>query len=339
MARAAYIVRKDGRYWFQKRFGVMGDAAAGPTHLRLSLRTANYRVAVGRMLRVMRMVYEFENAAVYEAVPDISRRANLLVADMLRIGASPNNYDEGALVERHAVELLVSRFISEARLRGHQLVVDPPEFWPTWMTFCNGNAIVEAARSRSSRAAVAKAAPDIILTSPSMQASGTSVDRLSADRPLSDANNKDSLLSVIVEAFLDQRLHRDGDGRAREDTGLILQFVADLLGDVPMSKLSSTDLLRVENALPEIPHPSGIPRQYNKSLHTRWLYAVDHGWDGLKRISKTRIRDVWHQGLHSFFGWAKTKGFYEGPDYRFSLISRQNPSPKDRDAWRPAEII
>ncbi len=53
MARAAYIIKKDGRYWFQKRFAVVATACLGlGSHCRVALRTSDYRVAVSRMFRI-----------------------------------------------------------------------------------------------------------------------------------------------------------------------------------------------------------------------------------------------------------------------------------------------
>ncbi len=60
MARAAYIIRKDGRFWFQKRFATVAHSQGASTHGRIALRTADYRLAVSRMLKVAQLIQEFE---------------------------------------------------------------------------------------------------------------------------------------------------------------------------------------------------------------------------------------------------------------------------------------
>jgi hypothetical protein len=83
MTRAAYIIKKDERYWFQKRFGAQSGIAPGLTsHCRVALRAADDRQAVSRMLKVMRMVQSYEIQA------DIVDRANTLLAEMQRFNAT-----------------------------------------------------------------------------------------------------------------------------------------------------------------------------------------------------------------------------------------------------------
>lgn len=135
MARAAYIIKKDGRYWFQKRFAMSHPALPGlRSHCRIALRTSDHRVAVSQMLKVALMVQEFE------ILPDIASRARVLLGDMQRLNLT---MDMDSLVERRTLEKLVSRLVTEARLRGHPLTVDPPDFWPAWMGFVNTNVLLE----------------------------------------------------------------------------------------------------------------------------------------------------------------------------------------------------
>jgi hypothetical protein len=110
MARAAYIIKKDGRCWFQKRFGAQSGIAPGlASHCRVALRAADYRQAVSRMLKGMRMVQSYEIQA------DIVDRANTLLAEMQRFNATAGGSDGDELGERRTLEMLVTRFISEAR--------------------------------------------------------------------------------------------------------------------------------------------------------------------------------------------------------------------------------
>lgn len=334
MARAAYIIKKDGRYWFQKRFAAVALIPQGlSSHCRIALRTSDYRVAVSRMLKVAQLVQEFESQ------PDIASRACVLMADMQRLNTK---MDPEGLVARRTLETLTSRLITEARLRAHPLTVDPPGFWAAWMAFVNINVLLEDAQEITRRPSPAaepvKAAsppPNRTLDSEPWQPSA----KVHGEGGGADGLHSGSTLSEIREAFLDQRRVADGDGRAEEDTGIIVQFLIDFLGDRQIGSIVAADLLRVENALPRIPHPHGVPKPFQVSLHQRWLYAEQNGWDGLKAISKTRLRNGWHRGLQVFFTWARDKGIYPGPEYAFKLTAKENREEQERDAWKPDEIL
>src|SRR5690606_32935688 len=166
MARAAYIIKKDERYWFQKRFAVVAHISERlGSHCRIALRTSDYRVAVSRMLRVAQMIQDFE------VQPDISSRASALMTDMQRLNAK---MDADSLVERRTIETLVSRLITEARLRGHPLTVDPSGFWPAWMGFVNANALLENAQDAAPHmcrqvASVSSTSPPALVASSNLQ--------------------------------------------------------------------------------------------------------------------------------------------------------------------------
>jgi hypothetical protein len=59
MARASFLARRDGRYWFQIRFDPFANLGDPKRHLRFALRTASYAVALERLSRVMSIVAEF----------------------------------------------------------------------------------------------------------------------------------------------------------------------------------------------------------------------------------------------------------------------------------------
>lgn len=337
MARAPYIVRKDGRYFFHKRFvSRSGSPQSLCSHIRLALRTSDYRCAVDRMLRVMRIVQH------YEVNDGISQRAEALLGDIRRFNAKLDTYDQTALVERRSLQLLVDRLITEARHLNHPLTTDPSDFWQHWMAFCNVNELIEvhgrAAQSSPAPVPVTRSQPHpdlpaiAVVHSPAPPLEQT---------PLMEHNGlgPNSLLSEALSAFLNQRATSDGDGRAAEDKGLIVQFVIDLLGDLPLGRLSKSSFMTVENALPNIPHPSGMPKADAASLYTRWTYARENGWDGLTRISQARLTNGWHGGLRVFFEWARKKACDTIPDYKFELVGRENPEQEERDAWREDEIL
>lgn len=334
MARAAYIIKKDGRYWFQKRFAAhVSRVGRGASHLRLALRTGDYHVAVRRMLRVLDAVSE------YEVQPDLVSRALAMMAQMRRFNMALADPGPGEMVERRTLELLVSRLIDEARLRDHPLTTDPADFWHTWMVFTKGNIHFDETATQQVELRLANRSP--VMPSDALSslgiASGASIYVAREDAAPDDMGSIG--LSETRRLYLGQRRTSDGDGRAEEDAGIVLDFLVDFLGDRPMSSLTQKDFMRVENALPDIPHPAGVPGIDRASLYLRWQYAQTHGWDGLKRISKTRLKNGWHRSLHAFFAWARTKGFYKGVDYRFNLVNADNGEAQERDAWHPDEIV
>jgi integrase len=148
-----------------------------------------------------------------------------------------------------------------------------------------------------------------------------------------------SRLSEVLAEYLKQARTKDGDGGAENDVGLIVRFVIDLIGDLPMSGLTPGHFLTIENALPNIPHPSGVPRQHCVSLHARYLYARCEGWEKLRRLSRARITQTYHRCLHVFFQWAVDHHAHQGQPFRFKLVAKGNRREKKRDAWRDDEII
>jgi len=146
-------------------------------------------------------------------------------------------------------------------------------------------------------------------------------------------------LSEARRQYLDQRRASQGDGRAEEDSGIVLDFLVDFLGDRTLASLTEKDFMRVENALPHIPHPRGVPHPHDGSLYLRWRYTEEHGWEGLKWISPTRLKNGWYRSLHAFFDCPGKKGIYNGPNYTFDLVHADNAEEKERDAWHPDEII
>jgi integrase len=148
-----------------------------------------------------------------------------------------------------------------------------------------------------------------------------------------------SRLSEVLAEYLKQARTKDGDGGAEDDVGLIVRFVIDLIGDLAMDDLTPSHFLTIENALPDIPHPHGVPALHRTSLHARYLYAKDEGWDSLRRLSKARIIQTYHRCLHAFFQWAADHHAYNGRLFRFRLVGKSNRGDKKRDSWHDDEIV
>lgn len=359
MARISYILKKDGRFWLQKRFvSRPGLSGLRPTHLRLCLRTADYRTAVSRMLRLM-----FEIQA-YEICPDLFCEEQRLRAELKRFVdmGVPRSPDE--LLERRLTEVIGQRHIEAARLRRHATSY---EFWPLWRTFieqsCDGddrmNTWVSEAYERgrrderaeaASRSAEPPAPPPPRCSLPFVPAAATppTVPRdpapfratpdmmIPADGPL-PVGDGSRMLSEVTAIYFDQLAVKNGDRRAEEDAGIVIRFLIDMIGDKPVCALSADDLLRVEEALPAIPDRGGLPRASCASLHARWSYGRAHGLAELKPLSKKRLRG-YHMNLNSFLDWLRARGLI-GLPYKFELIGDVNLESQERDAWSDDELI
>jgi integrase len=146
-------------------------------------------------------------------------------------------------------------------------------------------------------------------------------------------------LMKAKKAYLDFRCTEQGDRRNEEDAGLVIDFMIDFLGDVPLSALTPEQLLEFEHAMASVPDRKNLPKEATRSLFARYQYAQEHGFDGLKPMSITRIRNVWHRSLHQFFNWLSGKGFYSGHKHKFSLVPKNAIEPQQRDAWTDDELL
>lgn len=358
MARASYLIKKDGRFWLQKRFAVKpGIAERKPTHLRICLRTSDYRSAIDRMLRLM-----FEIQA-YEFCEDLFDEERRLVADLRRFvdKGVPRSIDE--LLERRPAEAFGQRYLTAARLRSHPT---SNEFWPLWMTFinqtCDGEiqaqTSVDDAYERGRRDAPQASAMKPHTSSPSntwrrqlpflpADSSPPIVPTQAASRFPNSANEQaengdidlglSSTLSGARAEYLDYLAAKKGDRRADEDVGIVLLFLIDMVGDKPLKELSAADLLKVERALPEVPDRKGLPRQASASLHSRWTYGEKKGRDSLKPLSRKRL-SVFHSALNCFLKWLREKAVIV-LDFQFSLVGDVNLEPTERDVWTDEEAI
>ena len=147
MARASYLTRRDGRYWVQCRFDPFRDPADPIRHVRFALRTADYAVAVRRMLKAMSIITEFKvHADQRAAAVDLFDRT-------IRALSVPGPYSEDQRVAWEALERAGNRIIGAANALHHPIGVHSPEFWPTWKRFVERNAWIDAQSRRGDRVA------------------------------------------------------------------------------------------------------------------------------------------------------------------------------------------
>ncbi|MBB4201234.1 hypothetical protein GGD83_005072 [Rhodoblastus sphagnicola] len=180
MARASYLIRREGRWWFQARFDPFRVPGDPIRHIRFALRTSEYAIALGRMLRVMRIVTEFK---VY---PEHRAAAVDLLDRMVKALAIPGPYTEDQRVEWEALERVGNRVIGAAGAVRHPIGVHSPEFWPIWRRFVERNAAIDVQlRQRRGliKAAGSEASPAMTSQTPPSQPCARPDTEAAADMP------------------------------------------------------------------------------------------------------------------------------------------------------------
>jgi hypothetical protein len=99
MARASFLTRREGHYWFQIRFDPFANRSDPKRHLRFALRTASYAVALARLSRVMSIV-----VAEFRIDPDHRARAVSCFAQIVEAMQIPGPYTEDQRVEWEMLE-------------------------------------------------------------------------------------------------------------------------------------------------------------------------------------------------------------------------------------------
>ncbi|MGP9819361.1 hypothetical protein ACTZWW_05045 [Salinarimonas sp. NSM] len=151
--------------------------------------------------------------------------------------------------------------------------------------------------------------------------------------------SKPITLSEGLDAFLEAMRAKYNDGRANADTEPVCRFMISLIGDVRLNELTAGQRRRVDEALVDIPYPSGFPRCRQMSLFERYNYAKEHGWSKLRRATENTVLHRYHSGLHKYFGWLKEKQLLVGDRPTFSFISPELMSELPRDAFSDDELI
>ena len=127
--------------------------------------------------------------------------------------------------------------------------------------------------------------------------------------------------------------------KGHKDAAGIVQFAIDFLGDPLFDSITLDDWDRLDEAMPDIPHPKNVPESHRGSLFKRYSYAKQNGWETLTRASVTSIQNRYHLGLNKFIGWAIRENIYRGEQPNFEYIDDNNLAPLPRDAFDDAELI
>jgi hypothetical protein len=138
VTRASYLTRREGRYWFEARFDVFANRGDRRRHIRFSLRTGAYAIAVRRMIMFMSLVHELR------VLPDYRSRAVELFAQLVEALETTPPFSEDQYVVWRGLELVVDRFVAGAGAVGHAVGLHSPEFWPNWRRFVDRNVAIEA---------------------------------------------------------------------------------------------------------------------------------------------------------------------------------------------------
>ena len=135
-----------------------------------------------------------------------------------------------------------------------------------------------------------------------------------------------------------EHIRGGGKGDARSIVKLLVQFLIDVMDDPFLHEFDEEAVRRLDEMMPEIPNRKNIPRERCVSLSARYFYAVEHGWEGLERLTEMRIRNHYHDALSRFFTWAIDKGYYPFAKPTFKKTSPENLVSVQRDAFKPDEV-
>jgi integrase len=348
VGRSAFISRRDGRYLFRARLPAClmpGSRSA----FRISLRTADYKVAVVRAARIASWMLNVKAA-------EDPKAALLALWPRLQAVAVEPVRDEADLVERRALQYVAF----DAQFLTRHAGLKPNDIAPGWdehfvallrensraASVCEKAATVEGQLERR-RAEYARQARPVVVRPPER-----SFETFGGLPEVNAAENQPGHyvrrpISEVLEDFLTFREGQDGDRRAESEVAPIVRFVRDLLGDPAMIEMNGRHLLQIRNALPNIPTRFGFSPSERDDLHFRWNEAQKNGWTRqrngeavhLKRPTVTTLTSRYEGGLTAFWQFAIDQQFAYGPVPNFKSSSPLNPPPAERDALRSDEIF
>ncbi len=377
MARAPYLTRRDGgRYYLQIRLGKVARALYGRQFLRASLRTSDYAEARKRLVDNLGWACEIIDAPDLEALGTVLDAR--LTAYASQGAPTTERVLAERVAFEHQVRSFTTRANERGYLFGRRFkgfasrwveFVDQNKFAEQNLLWIGQRREYERGRADASEAAInGWSAINIVAPSacPTLAPSANRVRELPADvqgvfgiqsapsdreastptaqgAPSPAAPNAASAppsphLSEVLQAFYADKKKHKKDDRARGEYGPIMSFLVALLGDPEIGAINVDHFKKLDEALPEIPDRKGMPQGARGSLIDRYNYAQKHGWDSLKRLTETTIRN-YHVLIGAFFRWAKRKGYYHGPLPVLENISEENLAALPRDAFEDDELL
>jgi integrase len=370
VARPSYLSRTpSGRYYLQRRLGKLAAAAFGQPVLRVSLRTGNFQEARRRLTMVLGWVNEIVDA------PDLDALGRLFDRQLWRHIDAGEPRDERTLADRLALEHQIRQFMVRANERGYPFPKIFPNFASRWVDFVDQNKATEAALEYSKGSANTPASclpkTEMPVTAFSEFDPETSMDLIrqivleqldkqNADRlthgaeakvaPLapevpalelvpSPPSSGDRMSDVLAEFLRPPSRKRTHTSKGRSEAKAVIQFAIDFLSDPVLKEVGASEWAALDEALPDIPHTTNIPKENARSLFARYKYAQDHEWKGLVRLTEKSIKSRYWHGLHKFIDWSIANKYYLGPKPKFECIDPENLASLPRDAFEDKEIL
>lgn len=369
MARPSYLSRSpSGRYYLQRRLGKLAAAAFGQPVLRVSLRTGNFQEARRRLTMVLGWVNEIVDA------PDLDALGRLFDRQLWRHIDAGEPRDERTLADRLALEHQIRQFMVRANERGYPFPKIFPNFASRWVDFVDQNKAAEAALEYSTVAAadaraklpskaelpiaaslefVAENTMDLIRQIVQEQLNLNGAGRSTPDAevaplapnqpalgPLATSPSSVKRMSDVLAEFLrPPSRKRAHTSKGRFEATAVVQFAIDFLHDPVLEMVGPLEWAALDEALPDIPSTTKIPKENAKSLFDRYKYAQDNGWENLIRLTEKSIKSRYWHGLYKFIDWATTNKYYHGVKPKFECIDPENLASLPRDAFEDEEIL
>ena len=357
MARASYLARRDGRYFMQVRFAVQCAPLVGKPLYRASLGTSDYRLARLRLSECLGWFHRMNDSIDY---PSLFQKN---IAELRTYLQDAWPISDERLFARKSYEELLKNLNRKAQAAGCEPDMIAPEFPTLFRTFVKQNVEAEAylrkaervreyERGRGDMQAALQfgAVPESFLKpqtaslpppsyEPPATARSVTPNSASPERPPASTRASAPPFSAALAEYLKTKREEGNSADTLRDVEMIVDFVIDQFGDVPVGSFDPEQAKRLDAMLPDIPDRNKIPRQHCGSLSARYAYAHQHGWDGLKRLTEARLRNGYHNALSKFFRWLIAKGYYAHEKPVFNTISGKNLVSLPRDSFEQDEII
>lgn len=360
MARTSYLARRDGRYFMQARFAVQCAPLVGKPLYRAALGTSEYRSARRRLAECLNWFLVMNESVDFPSLFEKNvTQLRTYLQDSWPIS-------EDRLHARIRYEELLKNLRRRAEAAGWPADIIEPEFFDLLKTFVEQNVTAQEHHQRAGRireyergrADMAAAFEAGAVPAPFTNSSPTplsTVDdtppvRMKAPEAVSpptpppaavevDAGRQQMTFSSALTEYVREMRQEERSADGIRDVELVVQFLIDQFGDLIVDTFDGEKPKQLDRMLPDIPDRNNIPRDRCTSLSARYLYAKEHGWKDLKRLTEARLRNGYHNSLSKFFGWLIRKGYYPHTKPIFNKVSGKNLASLPRDAFESEEII
>lgn len=360
MARTSYLARRDGRYFMQARFAVQCAPLVGKPLYRASLGTSDYRTARMRLLECLGWFHRMNDSANY---PSLIEKNVAQLRAYLR-DAWP--ISDERLFARRSYEELLKNLNRKAQAAGCEPDMIEPEFPALLKTFVQQNVEAEAYLRKAERVreyergrndmqaavqfdavpasfqrphSIPAAQPTHPDAASAMVIASTAATPSALEQPAESPRKPNPLFSEALAEHLKEKREDGAGADGLRDVEMVVEFLIAQFGDVSVETFDGAQAKKLDLMLPDIPDRNKIPRKHCVSLSARYVYAQQHGWSDLKRLTEARLRNGYHVALSKFFGWLIDKGYYNHPKPVFKAISGKNLVSLPRDSFEHDEIV